>query len=80
MFFYKIGGEIMAFFDNMIECSNGSKKRVRVPGDKGASDRNIYVDGRNSGYRLGNSNNNIYTSSGREVSTASICDFAKQTL
>lgn len=70
----------MAFFDRNIECSDGSKKRVHVRGDKGASDRNIYVNGSSSGYRLGNGNNKIYTTSGREVSSASIQDFAKQSL
>lgn len=70
----------MAFFDDKIECSDGSKKRVHVRGDKGASDRNIYVNGSSSGYRLGNGNNKIYTTSGREASSASIKDFAKQSL
>ncbi len=70
----------MAFFDKHIECSDRSKKHVRVPGNQGSSDRNIYVNRKLSGYRLGSSNNRIYTSAGREVSSACIEDFAKQCL
>jgi len=69
----------MAFFDENIECMNGSKKRVRVPSNKGGSDRNIYVNGNTKGYYLGQHNDYIYKS-GKEVSTAPIRDFAKQNL
>lgn len=70
----------MAFIDENMETSDKSKKRIRVPSHRGGSDRTIYVNGNNSGYRLGNGNDYIYTSSGRQVSTASIRDFAKQML
>jgi hypothetical protein len=70
----------MAFIDEMMKTSDGSKKRIRVPSLKGGTDRIIYVNGNNSGYRLGNENDKIYTSSGREVSTASIKEFAAQML
>ncbi|MDP3380223.1 MAG: hypothetical protein Q8S84_01380 [bacterium] len=63
-----------------METSDKSKKNIRVPSNQGGSDRTIYVNGSNSGYRLGNGNNHIYTSGGREVSKASIKDFVKQML
>lgn len=69
----------MAFFDENIECSDKVKKRVRVPGQQGQSDRNIYVNGKNSGYYLGSGNDKIYRS-GSEVSSSSIRNFAKQSL
>jgi len=46
----------------------------------GGTDRRIYVNNRESGYKLGSGNNKIYTSSGREVSSASLKEFAKMNL
>lgn len=70
----------MAFFDEHIETSNGTKKRVFVRSSMGGTDRRIYVNNRESGYKLGSGNNKIYTSSGREVSSASLKEFAKMNL
>jgi hypothetical protein len=72
-------GIIMAYFDDNIECMNKKYKQVRVPSNKGGSDRNIYVNGNNSGYYLGKNNDTIYHC-GKEVSTAPIRDFVKQNL
>jgi len=69
----------MAFFDRSIECANKIQKRIRVPSEQGGTDRNIYVNNSYSGYYLGNGNNKIYKN-GREVSSSSIPDFAKQNL
>ncbi len=70
----------MAFIDEIMETSDKTKKKIRVPSNQGGTDRTIYVNGNNSGYRLGNGNNHIYTSGGREVSKSSLKDFAKQML
>lgn len=65
--------------DTYMETSNGSKKRIRVPSSQGGADRTIYVDGRNSGYKLGQQNDRVYTQNGREVSD-SLKDFVKNVL
>jgi len=70
----------MAFIDVMMETSDGTKKRVKVPSNMGGTDRRIYVNGNCSGYKLGNNNDIIYSVNGREVSTASIKQFVKQIL
>lgn len=71
----------MAFIDTMMETSNGSMKKIKVPSSQGGTDRIIYVNGSDSGYRLGNSNDYIYNHrSGEQVSTASIKAFVKQML
>jgi hypothetical protein len=71
----------MAFFDDVIETSNGTKKRVRVPGLQGASDRIIYVNENCSDYKLGTGNNFIYNRrSGAEVSRLGLKEFAKNFL
>jgi len=68
----------MAFFDDRIITSDGTKKRIRVPSLSGGTDRTIYVNGNSSNYRLGNNNNVIYNKvSGREVSTLPLKEFAK---
>lgn len=70
----------MAFFDKPdVICSDGKPKRVRVPSNKGGTDRSIYVNGNDSGYYLGQGNDYIYRG-GSLVSKASIPDFAKQLL
>lgn len=69
----------MAFIDDMMETSDGTRKRVKVPSNQGGTDRRIYVNGNCNGYYLGDKNDYIYKS-GREVSTASIKQFAKQVL
>ena len=69
----------MAFFDRRIECANKITKHIRVRSEQGGADRRIYVNCSDSGYYLGNGNNRIY-SSGREVSSSSIPEFAKQNL
>ena len=70
----------MAFIDEFMETSDKTKKKIRVPGCRGGTDRTIYVNGNSSGYRLGNENDKIYTLSGREVSELPVKDFAKQML
>lgn len=70
----------MAFIDEFMETSDKSRKKIRVPGRRGETDRTIYVNGNSSGYRLGNENDKIYTLSGREVSDLSVKDFARQML
>lgn len=50
----------MAFIDEMMETASGRKVRVRVPSEQGGADRNVYIDGRTSGYYLGNGNNHVY--------------------
>jgi len=69
----------MAYIDEDMETSNGSKKRIRVPSAKGGTDRTIYVNGSSSGYKLGQSNDTVYTKHGREVSS-SLRDFVKNVL
>lgn len=69
----------MAYIDEDMETSNGSKKRIRVPSAKGGSDRTIYINGSNSGYKLGQGNDTVYTKHGREVSS-SLRDFVKNVL
>jgi hypothetical protein len=69
----------MAFFDDTIECKNRVNKKVRVPGQQGQSDRNIYVNGSKSGFYLGDGNNKIYRN-GQYKSSSSIPEFAKQNL
>lgn len=69
----------MAYFDESVQCSDGKTKRVRVPSLQGGTDRNIYVNGNNSGYYLGQKNNRIYKS-GREVSSLPLKEFAKEFL
>ena len=58
----------MAAIDNFFETSSG-KVRVRVPSVQGGADRTIYINGSDSGYKLGNSNDQVYTKHGREVSS-----------
>ena len=71
----------MTHFDDVIETSNRTRKRVRVPGLQGASDRIIYVNGNCSEYKLGSRNNFIYNrKSGAEVSRLSLKEFAKNFL
>lgn len=69
----------MAFFDRRTECKNNQMKKVRVPSLQGGTDRNIYVNGSQTGYYLGNRNNKIYRA-GSEVSSLSVEEFAKQNL
>ena len=69
----------MAYIDENMETSNGSKKQIRVPSGKGGTDRTIYVNGSNSGYKLGQGNDSVYTQHGREVSS-SLKDFVKNVL
>lgn len=69
----------MAYIDEDMETSNGSKKRIRVPSAKGGADRTIYVNGSSSGYKLGQGNDTVYTKHGREVSS-SLRDFVKNVL
>lgn len=70
----------MAFFDGTLECQKKIMKRVRIPSLRGGSDRTIYVNGNSSGYRLGNHNDEIYTLSGKYVSSLSLVEFAKNFL
>lgn len=68
----------MAYIDTSMKTSNGSTKQIKVPSDRGGSDRTIYVNGNNSGYRLGNNDDFVYKiSSGSKVSTASLESFVK---
>lgn len=60
----------MAYIDDTRETGSGLVTRVRVPSDKGGADRNIYLDGRYSGYKLGQNNDRVYTISGREVASS----------
>lgn len=69
----------MAYIDEYMETSDGSKKQIRVPSAKGGTDRTIYVNGSSSGYKLGQSNDTVYTKHGREVSS-SLRDFVKNVL
>ena len=57
----------MAYIEEYMETSDNTKKLIKVPSAQGGTDRTIYVNGSNSGYRLGNSNNMVYSSGGREV-------------
>lgn len=69
----------MAAIDENMKTSDGTKKRIRVPSQQGGTDRTIYVNGSNSGYRLGDGNNEVYTSGGRHVSK-SLKDFVELNL
>lgn len=66
----------MACIDEYMETSDGSKKKIRVPSPRGGSDRTIYVNDRDSGYRLGDNNDKVYTHGKREVSS-SLKDFVR---
>lgn len=50
----------MAFIDETMKTASGKKVQVRVPSHQGGTDRTVYIDGRNSGYYLGNRNNCVY--------------------
>ncbi|MGE4444437.1 MAG: hypothetical protein AB7E37_05600 [Candidatus Altimarinota bacterium] len=63
----------------LMETSDGSKKRIRVPSAQGGTDRTIYVNGSDSGYKLGQNNDRVYTKHGREVS-GFLKDFVKNIL
>ncbi len=69
----------MAYLEEYMETSDNTKKLIKVPSAQGGADRTIYVNGSNSGYRLGNSNNMVYSSGGREVAK-SLKDFVKEML
>ncbi|MDD4151679.1 MAG: hypothetical protein PHR68_03630 [Candidatus Gracilibacteria bacterium] len=70
----------MAHFDGRLEDSSGNMVDIRVPSLQGGTDREIYKNGNATGYRLGDSNNEIYTTSGRHVSDLSLKEFVKQFL
>lgn len=63
----------MAAIDTNMKTSNGDTVRVKVPSSKGGSDRRIYINGGDSGFKLGVSNDKVY-SNGSEVSK-SLKDF-----
>jgi len=67
----------MAYINDTFETSNGSKVQVRVPSSQGGSDRIIYVKGNNSGYKLGNQNDEVYNISSGSQAYKSIKDFIK---
>jgi len=69
----------MAYINEYMETSDNTKKLIRVPSAQGGADRTIYVNGSNSGYKLGNSNNMVYSSGGREVAK-SLKDFVREML
>ena len=69
----------MAYINEYMETSDGTQKMIKVPSAQGGADRTIYVNGSNSGYRLGNGNNMVYTSAGREVAR-SLKDFVRERL
>jgi len=56
----------MAFIDETMKTGSGEKVHVRVPSSQGGADRNVYINGNNSGYYLGSFNNRVYRF-GREV-------------
>jgi len=69
----------MSVINEMMETSDKSKKRIKVVSPQGGTDRTIYVNDRDSGYRLGDSNDRVYTHSKREVSS-SLKDFVRLNL
>ena len=60
----------MAYIDNSMKTGSGKMVHIKVPASPGGSDRNIYLDGSSSGYKLGDGNDRVYTTSGREVSSS----------
>lgn len=70
----------MAYFEDRLEDSKGNMVNIKVPHNKGGTDRTIYKNDFDTGYRLGNGDNEIYTTSGRHVSDMSIKEFVKQML
>ena len=70
----------MAYFEGKLETTNGTKT-VKVPSQQGGSDRTIYLNGSDTGYKLGNNDNKIYKkASGQQVSSLALKDFAKNFL
>lgn len=65
----------MAYIDDYFETSDSGKVRVRVPSSQGGADRTVYVNGRDSNYYLGDSNDRVYFH-GREVAKT-LKDFIK---
>ncbi len=70
----------MAYIDTTFECSGKTNKTIRVPSGQGGSDRTIYVNGADSGYRLGNSDDKVYHKRSGNLSSSNLKDFAKASL
>ena len=66
----------MAIFDENVKLASGSNKKLRIPG---GSDMTLYLNGTDTGYRLGNDGKSFYKkSSGNLVAKKlSVKDFAK---
>lgn len=70
----------MAYINATFECSGKTKKNIRVPSGQGGSDRTIYVDGSDSGHRLGNSDDKVYNKRSGNLTANNLQDFAKNCL
>lgn len=50
----------MAYINETMKTGSGEKIHVKVPGAQGGQDRCIYLDGKNKGYHLGKSDDQVY--------------------